>query len=222
MTCRAVLFDLDGTLLNSIDGIVACFEMVLAEFQPGHKFSRHDMIMKIGEPVPKQMLEFSGGLSDQVDPMVKKYRALMGERLATFPLYDGTRETLQVLKAKGFVTGLVTSKSRGPTEISLVQHDLHHLFDVIVTADDTQIHKPNPEPLYFAAKKIRVALSDILFVGDSIHDINCAHAAGSSAGAAYWGPFPRSILDALRPKFGFESLPEIPLRLAEFDTRDPS
>ena len=42
MTFRAVLFDLDGTLLNSIDGIVECFELVLAEYQPGHKFSRHD------------------------------------------------------------------------------------------------------------------------------------------------------------------------------------
>lgn len=214
MAFRAVLFDLDGTLLNSIDGIVACFEMVLAEYQPGHKFSRHDMIMKIGEPVPKQMFEFSGGMADQVEPMVKRYRALMAERLASFPLYDGTKETLQVLRDKGYLTGLVTSKSRGPTEISLVRHDMHSLFDVIVTADDTLIHKPLAEPLHFAAKKIGVTTSDILYIGDSVHDINCAHAAGSAAGAAYWGPFPRSILDALKPKFGFESMLEIPKKLA--------
>ena len=172
--------------------------------------------MKIGEPVPKQMLEFSGGLADQVDAMVKKYRALMGERLASFPLYDGTRDTLLALKGKGYLTGLVTSKSRGPTEVSLLQHDMHSLLDVVVTADDTLIHKPFAEPLHFAAKKIGLTASDILFVGDSIHDINCAHAAGATAGAAYWGPFPRRILDALKPKFGFESMPEIPRKLVEF------
>jgi pyrophosphatase PpaX len=209
MTFRAVLFDLDGTLLNSIDGIVECFEIVLAEYQPGHKFSRHDMIMKIGEPVPKQMLEFSSGLADKVDPMVKRYRALMAERLASFPLFDGARETLLALKGKGYLTGLVTSKSRGPTEVSLFKHDIHVLFDVIVTADDTLIHKPHAEPLHFAAEKIGVKTNDILYIGDSIHDINCAHAAGSTAGAAYWGPFPRSILDALKPKFGFDSMSEI-------------
>jgi HAD superfamily hydrolase (TIGR01549 family) len=215
MPFRAVLFDLDGTLLNSIDGIIACFELVLAEYQPGHKFTRHDMIMKIGEPVPKQMLEFSGGRIELVEPMVKKYRALMSERLATFPLYEGTRDALLALKKDGYLTGLVTSKSRGPTEISLVQHDMHLLLDVIVTADDTLIHKPLAEPLHFAAKKIGVATSDILYIGDSIHDINCAHAAGSTAGAAYWGPFPRSILDALKPKFSFESMSEIPRKLEE-------
>jgi HAD superfamily hydrolase (TIGR01549 family) len=216
MSFRAVLFDLDGTLLNSIDGIVECFEHVLAEFQPGHSFTRQDMIMKIGEPVPKQMLEFSGGLTQQVDPMVKRYRELMGKRLASFPLYAGVVETLRFLREKNFLTGLVTSKSRGPTDISLVQHKLHSLFDVIVTADDTLVHKPCPEPLLYAAEKIQVDPVDILFIGDSVHDINCAHAAGSSAGAAYWGPFPRDLLDSLNPKFGFNSLPEISLRVGEF------
>jgi len=215
MGLRAVLFDLDGTLLNSIDGIVECFEKVLAEYIPGRSFSRDEMIMKIGEPVQKQMLEFSGGQTELVDSMVKKYRSLMEHRIASFLLYDGVRDAILALRGLGFLTGLVTSKSRGPTEISLLKHNMYELFDVCVTADDTLIHKPFAEPLLFAAEKLGISPSEILFIGDSIHDINCAHAAGSLAGAAYWGPFPRGLLDSLKPKFGFESMSEIPLKLAK-------
>lgn len=213
MPIKAVLFDLDGTLLDSIDGIVACFTQVLAEFVPGHSWTREQMIMKIGEPVPRQMLDFSGGRQDLVDPMVAAYRRLMGALLESFPLYPGTGETLAALQNLGFRTGLVTSKSRGPVDVSLNRHSMHGWFDVIVTADDTNRHKPLPDPLLLAAGKIAVAPGEILYIGDSVHDIRCAHAAGSIAGAAYWGPFPRYTLDDLKPAFAFESLPEIPKRL---------
>jgi pyrophosphatase PpaX len=209
MPIKAVLFDLDGTLLDSIDGIVTCFTRVLADFVPGHSWTRDQMIMKIGEPVPRQMLDFSGGRQDLVDPMVAAYRKQMGALLESFPLYPGTRETLTTLQQLGFRTGLVTSKSRGPVEVSLNRHTMHGWFDVIVTADDTSRHKPLPDPLLLAAQKIAVTPGDILYIGDSVHDIRCAHAAGSLAGAAYWGPFPRNTLDELSPAYSFESLPEI-------------
>lgn len=213
MVIKAVLFDLDGTLLDSIDGIVSCFEQVLAEFNPGHSWTREQMIMKIGEPVPRQMLEFSNGRADLVEPMVAAYRILMKKLLASFALYPGSEQTLVELKRLGFLTGLVTSKSRGPVEVSFNRHAMHDWFDIVVTADDTTKHKPLPDPLLLAAEKIAVQPNEILYIGDSVHDIRCAHAAGSLAGAAYWGPFPRWTLDELKPAFSFESLPEIPKRL---------
>ena len=214
MSVKAVLFDLDGTLLDSIDGIVTCFEKVLARYVPGHAFTREQMIMKIGEPVPRQMLDFSGGRADLVDEMVASYRSLMAGMLAGFSLYPGTEITLQGLRQRGLKTGLVTSKSKGPVDVSFSRHGMAGWFDIVVTADDTAVHKPLPEPLIFAADRLGIGPREILYVGDSVHDIRCAHAAGSFAGAAYWGPFPRHVLDDLKPICGFESLLEI-LRLFE-------
>lgn len=209
MTIKAVLFDLDGTLLDSIDGIVRCFEQVLAEFVPDHGFSREQMIMKIGEPVPRQMLDFSGGRADLVDSMVASYRKLMASMLAEFPLYPEAESTLRGLKERGFKTGLVTSKSKGPVNVSFEQHGMESWFHIVVTADDTTVHKPFPDPLIFAAKQLELAPREILYIGDSVHDIRCAHAAGCFAGAAYWGPFPRQVLDELKPICSFETLPDI-------------
>lgn len=206
---QAVLFDLDGTLLNSIEGIIECFGVVLKDFVPGHTFTEHDMIMKIGEPVDRQMLDFSGGQTRLVEPMVTRYRALMSGMLAQFPLYPGAEQTLMDLKKAGYKTGLVTSKSLAPTKITLERYGMYSWFDVIVTANDTVKHKPFPEPLMLAAEKIGVASAYSLFIGDSVHDIRCAHAAGADAGAAYWGPFPRVVLDELQPRFGFEKLSDI-------------
>lgn len=206
---QAVLFDLDGTLLNSIAGIIECFGKVLYEFVPGHSFTQHDMVMKIGEPVNRQMLDFSGGQAQLVEPMVARYRALMAAMLAGFPLYPGAEAALLDLRKAGYKTGLVTSKSLAPTKITLLRYSMYSWFDVIVTADDTEKHKPCPEPLYFAAQKIGIPLQASLFIGDSVHDIKCAQAAGADAGAAYWGPFPRTVLDELKPRFGFEKLADI-------------
>lgn len=209
MTVKAVLFDLDGTLLDSIDGIVSCFEQVLAQYVPGHGFTRDQMIMKIGEPVPRQMLDFSGGRAELVDTMVAAYRTLMADMLAGFPLYPGAEPTLRGLKERGFKTGLVTSKSKGAVEVSFNTHGMADWFDVVVTANDTTIHKPHAEPLIYAANQLGISTRDILYIGDSVHDIRCAHAAGSYAGAAYWGPFPWKVLDDLKPICAFESLPDI-------------
>lgn len=206
---QAVLFDLDGTLLDSIDGILASFEHTLARHLPGHGVDRRTMINKIGEPIRQQMLQFSGGDEALSTVMVETYRTHNGLLLPSFPLYPQVKETLGELRRRRFTTGIVTSKHRSSAEISLRAHGLMESFDLIVTADDTPRHKPDPMPLLFAAEKLQIAPERILFVGDSTHDINCAHRAGARAVAALWGPFERATLLALGPAFALDSLGEL-------------
>ena len=84
---RAVLFDLDGTLLDSIDGIVASFRHVLGRFRPGADYTRDELVAVIGEPVPVQMRRFAGDEPELAAAMVEAYRAHNGAALPGLPLF---------------------------------------------------------------------------------------------------------------------------------------
>lgn len=206
MKIRAVLFDLDGTLLDSIDEILRSFRHVLERHVPHKSYTRDDLVRLIGEPVVTQMQYFADGDVQLADVMVADYRSHNRARLPDVPLFPSVRETLVELKKRGFMTGLVTSKQRASTMISIDKHALHSYFDLIVTSDDTAKHKPDPTPLQHAAERLGVATAEIVYVGDSVHDVRCALAAGSVAVAALWGPFLRSDLEALRPHHLCDSL----------------
>lgn len=206
MKIRAVLFDLDGTLLDSIEEILRSFHHVLDRHVPHKRYSREDLVRLIGEPVVKQMRYFADGDAQLADVMVSDYRSHNRARLPEVPLFPGVTATLVELKRRGFLTGLVTSKQRASTMISVDRHALHPHFDLIVTSDDTERHKPDPTPLLHAAARLGVAPAEIVYVGDSVHDVRCALAAGSVAVAALWGPFLRSDLEALKPHHLCESL----------------
>ncbi len=206
MKIRAVLFDLDGTLLDSIEDILNSFRHVLERHVPHKSYSRDDLVRLIGEPVVTQMRYFVDGNVTLADVMVDDYRSHNRARLPDVPLFPLVRETLVELKRRGFITGLVTSKQRGSTMISIDKHRLGGHFDLIVTSDDTTKHKPDPTPLFHAAEKLSIKPTEIVYVGDSVHDIRCALGAGAVAIAALWGPFLRTDLEALRPHHLCDSL----------------
>ncbi len=207
MKLQAVLFDLDGTLLDSIDGILVSFEHVLRKYLPERSYSREELINLIGEPVPAQMRFFVGEDKPRlIDEMAAAYREHNRARLPSVPLYDGAYATLAELRRRGFKVGLVTSKQRVSTMISIDKYQLAPAFDLIVTSDDTTKHKPDPEPLLHAARLLKLAPAQIAYVGDSVHDMRCALSAGSVAIAALWGPFLQKDLEALKPHRLVESL----------------
>ncbi len=206
MKIRAVLFDLDGTLLDSIEDILKSFRHVLERHVAHKNYSRDDLVRLIGEPVVTQMRYFADGNVTLANLMVDDYRSHNRARLPDVPLFPLVRETLVELKRRGFITGLVTSKQRASTMISIDKHQLGGHFDLIVTSDDTVKHKPDPTPLFHAADKLNIKATEIVYVGDSVHDIRCALGAGAVAVAALWGPFLRTDLEALGPHHLCDSL----------------
>lgn len=198
---RSVLFDLDGTIIDSIDGIISSFEYALARYLPQKSFTRQQLIMKIGEPLQVQMLQFADGDAATAMLMVNAYREHNHRILKNFPMYPSVHETLDELSIRGFRLGLVTSKSRASAMVSLEQHDLLRRLPLVLTADDTQRHKPDPMPLVVAAQHLQMAPHEIAYVGDSIHDLSCANAAGCVAIAALWGPFDPEDLKRYFPRY---------------------
>jgi len=209
MPLQAILFDLDGTLLESIGGILASFEHVLTRFLPHKSFTQQELVMTIGEPIETQMLQFSGGDQELAPLMAAAYREHNRSILPQMGLYPGAQAALVELGRRGFKVGIVTSKSRGSTQISLDVHGLAPLLDLLLTADDTPRHKPDPMPLRVACEQLGLAATEIAYVGDSVHDIRCALGAGALAIAALWGPFPPATLAALGPGHMVESFEQL-------------
>lgn len=211
---RTLLFDLDGTLLNSIQPILDSFAYIFAKFLPHKPFVSSVMVSQLGKPLKQQMQALSDGDAALAEEMVKEYRAHNIELMKGCALYPGVFDTLQQLKARGHRVGVVTSKGRQSATMSLEQHGLLPMLDVFLGFEDTEQHKPGPEPILEALRRINAPAESAAYLGDATHDIHCAKAAHVTAFAALWGPYPHEELLALQPEKAFSSMEEFLLYLS--------
>jgi len=205
----AVLFDLDGTLIDSI-------ELILNSAR--HAFARsgratpadEEWLAGVGMPLVAMFRQYAT-TDAEVDALVAGYREYQMEhhdRLVR--CYDLVVETVDRLRARGHPLAVVTSKTgwlakRGLEHVGLATH-----FDVIVGCDACQRHKPDPEPVHVALEQLGYEPDEAVFVGDSVHDMAAGNAAGVSTIAALWGPFTRETLAAARPSHYLERIADLP------------
>lgn len=191
---EAVLFDLDGTLVDSIELIVRTWQSTVEEHL-GIVHTREEVIPRIGRSLER--------LFDELDPsMTKRMASSYRERMAAWhddwiQGYPGVDGLLSDLATAGARIGLVTSKSRASAQISLRFFDLERWMETIVTSDRTDRHKPDPAPLLLAASDLGLDPGACWYVGDSVHDLSAARGAGMVAVAALWGPSAREVLEPL-------------------------
>ena len=200
---RTVLFDLDGTLLDSIRLIIDSYHHALATHGLPAKTDQH-WLAGIGTPLRVQFNEWAG---DPVlfDRLIETYRDFnIANHDARVSAYPGVVEMVRTVRSRGFQTGLVTSKQRAGAERGLRFLGLADAMDVIVAADDVTNPKPHPEPLFIAARQLGAEPASTLYVGDSVHDMESGRAAGMQTAAALWGPFARSILARTGPDHWLE------------------
>jgi len=198
----AVMFDLDGTLVDTIQLILSAHRHTLAQHLKGPVPPEAVIIRNLGRPLRDSLREYAAadGSPDAAGlaaRMVDTYRAFQYEhhdRLVKG--YDGVPETLVELRKRGYALGIVTSKARGIAMVVINAFDLAPLVDVMVFLEDTVRHKPGPDPLLEAARRGGFDPRRGLYVGDSIHDIAAGRAAGMKTAGALWGPFERSELEA--------------------------
>ena len=197
---------MDGTLTDSIGLIVHCYQQTMQRFA-GRTLTRDEIVPKIGRALPTLFAEERVG---DVDDMLTFYRALYAqEHDGWVRLYDGVDEMLAGLS--GLPLAIVTSKSLQSARPALERFGLGEKMQVVITSDDTEKHKPDPEPLLLAATRLGIAPEKCAYLGDSIHDLHAARAAGMQALAALWGPSPPETLRPLAD-FSFASPHEL-LRL---------
>jgi pyrophosphatase PpaX len=153
--------------------------------------------------------------------LVDRYREFQGVHLEGLTtLYPGVRDFLDWTRARGHTTGIVTSKGKGMTDRSLRHVGIVDLFDTIVTYEDTERHKPGPEPVQLALQRLGVQPGDTIFLGDSPHDLHAGRAAGVWTAAALWGPFTRDELGPASPDWWLAGIGELRDIVADLVTGD--
>ncbi len=181
LNIHAILFDLDGTLLDTIPDLIAAAKRMLETLR---RPSRSDSEIKsfVGKGIPHLVKRLMG--FDHDAPETETARALdlfrdyysqeNGVRSRPFP---NVRETLNVLKKQGYRLAVVTNKAENFTLPLLEQQDFLKFFDAVVSGDTLPVKKPDPRPLLHACETLHIMPAHTLFIGDSMNDSEAARAA---------------------------------------------
>lgn len=206
---KCVLFDLDGTLINTNHLVVASFKHTVREHL-NRDIAEQELYRHFGEPLIDIMRQLC---PEQAEEMVKTYREfnLINHDELTDP-FPGAAETLVNLERRGLRMGVVTSKIRHMAERGLRLFGLDRWMDVLVGFEDTKQHKPHPEPINAALDRLNFRPGEVLMVGDSPFDLECARNAGVLSAAVKWSVHPPEKLLTYKPDIilnSFHELPEI-------------
>jgi pyrophosphatase PpaX len=204
------LFDLDGTLIDSIELILRSYRHTL-QVHRGIEPPDEEWMAGLGTPLWVQFRRWTEDEAE-VRAMVETYRDYnLSHHDALVRAYDGVVDQVRALRGGGKTLGLVTSKLRSGALRGLRLVGIEDEFAVVVGSDEVTHPKPHPEPVLMALERLDRPAAETVFIGDSRHDIESGRAAGVKTAAVLWGPFDRRHLQDLEPDYWLET----PADLAE-------
>ncbi|MCL2112178.1 MAG: HAD-IA family hydrolase [Clostridiales bacterium] len=219
-----VLFDLDGTLLDTNELIADSWRYTYRTLNAGH-ITDDEIRSTMGETIPDSMRRLLPGIDvDHISTIYRDYQR--AKFLDGISLFDGAEDVLRTLKADGYKIGVVTSRMAYTTGLALKHFSIEHMFDTVVTATDTDKHKPDPTPLHMALDAVGSKPEESVFIGDTIADIKAGRSAGIFTMFVDWSfalppekrataPVPDLIVTSLRdiPSFIASGIPAIPYEI---------
>ena len=198
-TPRPVLFDLDGTLADTIPLLLASMRAAYAAVGGSGPEDRV-WLRGMGTPLRAQFMHFERSDLARVEALIAVYREWQVAHLAEFvTAYAGIHELVSALRAAGHPVAVVTGKGDWMARMTLEHVDLLSPFEVIVGAELTTRHKPDPDPLLLGAERLGVPVAGTLYVGDAPNDVLAARAAGMIDVWAAWGPFTAAEIEPFAP-----------------------
>jgi len=211
-TITTLLFDLDGTLINTNELIIASFLHVLEEHYPG-KYKREDVYPFMG---PTLHDSFRTVDSERVEELVQEYRAFNvanhDELVTEFPR---VYETIKVLKEKGHKLGIVTTKREDVALMGLKLAKLDAFFDVVIALEHVTKAKPDPEPIFKALEQLHAVPEEAMMVGDNHSDILSGKNAGTKTAGVAWSIKGRDYIAECQPDYILEHMEEMLTILGE-------
>jgi pyrophosphatase PpaX len=173
---KAVLFDLDGTLIDTNKLVIESFKHTLRKHKnicpPDCEITKY-----FGEPLLTTLARYDEKNVDELRKTYHEFNEAVHDEMAKE--IEGAKEVLEELRNLNIKTGVVTSKRRVMAERGLKLFKLFNLLDVLITPEDTEKHKPDPEPVLKACEILGVKPEEALMVGDSHYDILCGKNAGT-------------------------------------------
>ena len=199
-----LLFDLDGTLADTVDLILRCYRHTITVHR-GRPLPDAQWLATIGRPLLDQFALFARDPEEVLlmrDTYVSHQNEIHDDLVKPFP---GVSEMLDHFQEVGVPMAIVTSKARKIARRTLDGCGIGGAFDLLICADDVANGKPHPEPVELALTRMDLAdrRAEVLFVGDSPYDLRAGRAAGTRTGAALWGPYARDTLELESPDFYF-------------------
>lgn len=183
MGYKYVLFDLDGTLIDTNKLIIDSFKHTYKTCL-GLEVEEQEILKYFGEPLIVTLKRYSEERSDELFKAYIEYNESRHDD--TVVMFEGIHELLEELDKQGFILALVTSKRRKVALMGLDLFDIKKHFKAILALEDTELHKPNPAPVVKALELLGAKPDEAVMVGDSIFDIHCAHGAGVKAVLVKW------------------------------------
>lgn len=204
-----VLFDLDGTLIDSIELILSSMRYAFRKLERTCP-TDEEWTAGIGIPLFTMMRRYARDNDDSklLIGAYREHQIANHDRLVR--CYDDVIDVVDGLRARGHLTGVVTSKGEWLAMKGLALVGLASRMDTIVGADSSSRHKPDPEPVRIALQRLDCAPEHAIYVGDSVHDLMSGRAAGVKTAAALWGAFKRKDMEPGEPDFWLDSIVELP------------
>lgn len=193
-----IVFDWDGTLVDSADTIVQCLQMACQDIgitQPSDRAARHVIGLGLIEALQHMLPDLA---SERYEELVERYRVHFVERDVEVPLFDGIAATVEQLHRDGYTLAIATGKSRRGLERALGQTELGSFFHATRCADESA-SKPDPRMLTELLQEFDVAPDRALMIGDTSHDVLMARNAGVPCLAVTYGAHDGGVLQALTP-----------------------
>ncbi|MFK8795614.1 pyrophosphatase PpaX [Planococcus plakortidis] len=202
----ALLFDFDGTLLDTNELIIQTFLSVLGEHFPG-EYGREDVLHFIGPSLEQTFMEIAPGRVNELSDQYRRLNRTLHDELVSE--YDGVAETLRTLKSRGLKMAIVSTKREETILHGLKLMGVHDVFDVLVALDHVQNPKPHPEPLELALRLLEADQQEALMIGDNSHDIEGGKNAGVRTAGVAWTAKGEEFLASFEPDFMLQHISDL-------------
>ncbi|MEK3887904.1 pyrophosphatase PpaX [Bacillus sp. FSL K6-3431] len=201
-----LLFDLDGTLIDTNELIVSSFLHTLGKFYP-NRFERADVLPFLGPPL---VVTFNGIDPQKTEEMIVEYRKYnLAQHDLLVKEFNGVFETIRTLSENNFKLAIVSTKMRDTVIKGLELTKLDQFFDVIISLDEVERAKPDPEPLEKALKALGSTPKEAMMIGDNHHDILGGKNAGTYTCGVSWSLKGKEYLEQFHPDYMLEKMADL-------------
>lgn len=202
---KAIVFDLDGTLIDSIPLISLSFEHTFDRL--GIPWGQGEVLNTIGLPLRDVAKHYAPDNAEEFLSIYAEFQVKTQEKL--LKPFPEAKKTLSRMQEKGYRTGIVTSKRRKATRESLSITGLDKYLEVVVAVEDAGRPKPNPDSLLSALEQLDTPPAKSVYIGDSIYDIITGKNAGAATIGVTWGIAVKDDLKKQQPDFLVDSWEEL-------------
>ena len=199
------IFDIDGTLTSTNQLIFDSFNFIAKKYL-SRTFTDDEIISLFGPTEDVILKQWCG---DRYEEARNDYYKYYSDHHGIAGLYDGIKEILHHLKSKGYPIGIFTGKGRTASLITLEKLGVDHYFDLIVTGDDVENHKPSPEGILKFINHFGLKPGRVLMIGDSVSDVKASRKAGIKIASVLWDSYGSEEVKTLNSDYFFYTVQEL-------------